>query len=114
MNEPKSSRYHRLKRRAGLLSLVCTAGLLGILLWSGGSAVMRDVAVSVSRSGVIAVAIYVLALAALQEAVLLPLAFYRSFVLERRYELSSEPGGAWLRDHAKAFILSTGAAPPGR
>lgn len=107
VNEPKSARYHRLKRRAGVLSLVCTAGLLGILLWSGGSAVMRNAAVSLSRSGGVGVAVYVFALAALQEAVLLPLAFYRSFVLERRYELSSEPRGAWLRDHAKAFILST-------
>ncbi len=107
MNEPKSARYHRLKRRAGVLSLVCMAGLLGILLWSGGSAVMRDVAGSFSRSPGVIVAVYVLTLAAFQEAVLLPLAFYRSSVLERHYELSSEPTAAWVRDHGKALALTT-------
>ena len=52
------------------------------------------------------VAIYVLALAAIQEAFALPLVFYRGFILERRYELSEpQPLHAWLRDHAKAFAL---------
>ncbi|HEX6974020.1 MAG TPA: M48 family metalloprotease, partial [Vicinamibacterales bacterium] len=34
-----------------------------------------------------------------------PLAFYRSFLLERRYGLSSEPLSTWVADHAKASAL---------
>ena len=33
----------------------------------------------------------------------LPLAFYSGFILERRYDLSNETLGAWLRDQAKSF-----------
>ena len=40
-----------------------------------------------------------------QKALALPLAFHRGFFLDRRYGLSSEPIGAWLRDHLKAIGL---------
>lgn len=106
MNETKSARYHRLKRRAALLSLAATGGLLLWLLLSSASAALRDAAGGV--------ALYVVLLASLHEALALPIAFYRSFLLERKYGLSSEPLGAWLKDHAKAFgltlLLGIGAA----
>lgn len=106
MNETKAARYHRLKRRAALLSLVVTAALLVWLLLSGASASLRDAAGST--------AVYVLFLAGLHEAVSLPFAFYRSFLLERKYGLSSEPIAAWVKDHAKAsaltLLLGLGAA----
>ncbi len=107
MNETKASRYHRLKRRAGLASVLSTAGLLALLLWSGGSAVLRDAAGSLSSIGPVRVGIYVLILAALLELPALPLTFYATSLLERRYELSSEPPAAWLWDHLKAFALTT-------
>jgi STE24 endopeptidase len=107
VNEPKSARYHRLKRRAGLLSLVCTAGTLIAVLASGLSMDVRDFAASWTQSRTARVAIYVLVLAALQETVALPLTYYRNYVLERRYELSIATASAWLNDHLKAFALTT-------
>ena len=107
VNEPKSTRYHRQNRLAAACSFVCTAGVLGILLWTGGSVTLRDVASSASTSRPALVAIYVLMLAVIQEAFSLPLVFYRSFILDRRYDLGSQPLRAWLRDHAKAFVLLT-------
>ncbi|HJR61981.1 MAG TPA: M48 family metalloprotease [Vicinamibacterales bacterium] len=92
MNETKSARYHRLKRRAGFAAFACTAILLAAMLWARPS---------------LPVAGYVLLLAVLHGLVTLPAAFYGSFVLEHRYELSSEPATAWLRDHAKAFGLGS-------
>ena len=91
MNEPKSSRYHRLKRRAGAISLAASTALVLAFLWLRPS---------------LPLAVYVLLLAIVNEAIALPAAFYRSFVLDRRYELSSEPVSAWFRDHAKAFGLA--------
>lgn len=88
MNENKSSRYHRLKRRAGFASLICTTIVLAGLLWARPS---------------LPVAAGVLLLAGLHALATLPAAFYSSFVLEHRYQLSSEPASAWLRDHAKAL-----------
>lgn len=87
VNETKSARYHRLKRRAAVLSLASTAALLTILLSTR------------SNAGIVGLFL-------LLELVAFPFTFYRSFLLERRYELSSESPRAWLRDHAKAFGLS--------
>lgn len=108
MNEDRSSRYHRLKRRAAFASLVATAALLVSILGSGASIALRGLAAAFSGGGPsspLTVAAYVLLLACLNEAVALPAAFYRSFVLERRYGLSREPLRAWLLDHAKASAL---------
>lgn len=92
MNETKSARYHRTKRRAGLVQLVWGAALLGAMLWMRPS---------------LPLTLYVLLLAVLHEVVALPLVFYSTFVLERRYELSTEPFGTWVKDHLKAFAIAT-------
>jgi len=88
-----------------------TAVLLGGLLLSGLSVALADVARAVAHtradSSLLAVAVYVLILGSLHKALALPLAFYHGFFLDRRYGLSCEPVGAWLRDHAKAIILGT-------
>ena len=75
-----------------MVSLAGTAALLVLLLWLRPS---------------FPVAAYVLLVALLNEGVALPSAFYRTFVLDRRYELSSEPVSAWFRDHFKASGIAT-------
>jgi STE24 endopeptidase len=109
LNEDKASRYHRLKRRSAVASVGLTAVMLGGLLVSGASVALADVArlgaYTRANSSPLAVAVYVLILGALHEALALPLAFHRGFFLDRRYGLSSEPIGAWLRDHLKAIGL---------
>ena len=92
MNETKSSRYHRQKRRAGLLSFAGTVTLLALMLWWRPALPIWQ---------------YVLLLALLNELVVLPVAFYQGFLLERRYELSREPFQTWLRDHLKACAITT-------
>lgn len=113
MNEDKATRYHRLKRRASVLSLVWSAGLLVTLLFTGGSAALRDVAaLAVERiaapawlSPLLIVLFYVIQLAVLHESLFLPIAFYRGFALERRYGLAIELPRHWLADHAKSSVL---------
>jgi len=53
-----------------------------------------------------ATAIYIVLLSIVAEGVGFPFAIYGGFVLERRYGLSNETLGAWLRDRAKAFAVS--------
>ncbi len=111
MNEDRSSRYHRLKRRCAVASTVVTAGALAALLATGAASALRDAAYAIARGRAagfapLPVALYVALLVMALEAVGLPLAFYRTFVLERRYGLSSEPARTWLRDHIKAVALS--------
>jgi STE24 endopeptidase len=110
LNENKASRYHRLKRRSAVASVLLTAAVLAVFLFSGASSAVaagaRQAAGAAARDfSFAAVAIYVAVLAAVQEVAAFPLAMYRGFLLERRYGLSSEPFGTWLRDHAKAAAL---------
>jgi STE24 endopeptidase len=119
VNEDKSTRYHRLQRRSAIASLVLSAGLLFVLVDSGLSISLAGVARRVVRvdplsHSAVAVAIYVLMLAGLHEAITFPVSFYQGFLLERRYGLSTEAARGWLADHAKAvglgLVLSAAAA----
>lgn len=94
-----------MKRRAGVASALMTVLVLGGLLLTGASSALAAAARSIAPVPAATVAIYVTMLAAVHEATAFPLVFYRTFFLERRYGLSSEPFGAWLRDHAKASVL---------
>lgn len=105
MNEDKSSRYHRLRRRARVASVALTLLLLVTLLATGASTALAAASRAVLPQPWAAVALYVLVVAAAQELLAFPLACYRSFVLDRRYGLSSEPFAGWLRDHAMASLI---------
>jgi hypothetical protein len=74
VNESRSSRYHRARRRAGAAAIAATAALLAGLMITCGSARLRDVTGG-SVSG------YVLLLALIQEIVTLPLGWYRGYRL---------------------------------
>lgn len=113
MNEDRATRYQRLKRRASVASLTATTFLLAGLLVTDGSANMRDLAVWLSRRVVapqslrpwIVVACYVIALGTATEVLTLAIGFYRGFLLERRYGLSTEGSCAWFREHFKGVVL---------
>lgn len=121
MNEDKASRYNRLKRQASVIALIWGTLLLVGLLAAGFSASIRDAAQALSGRVVppswqpgATVLTYVALLSLLNEIGSLPLAFYGGFLLERRYELSTETFGSWVGDQAKSFgiglLLGGGAA----
>ena len=112
MNEDKATRYHRLKRRASILSLLWSVLLLAGLAWTGASVWLgRAASATAARlvpagwSEGVAVFVYVVLLSLLHEAGSLPLGFQGGFLLERRYGLSTESLGAWALDQAKALGL---------
>jgi STE24 endopeptidase len=110
VNEDRASRYHRLKRQASIVALAWSLVLLGGLVTTGLSVSLRNTAESIASrlasswwEPALTVLAYVLLLSLLNEIGSLPLGFYSGFALERRYGLSNETWGAWLRDHAVAF-----------
>jgi STE24 endopeptidase len=108
MNEPKSTRYQRLARRATVVSAVMEVTLLLALVAGGGSFALRALAARLAGAGENApstIAVYVILLGAIYQAGRLPLTFYGTFLLDRRFGLSSEPFARWLGDHLKAGAL---------
>jgi STE24 endopeptidase len=111
VNEDRASRYHRLKRQASLASLAWGVALLGGLVWSGLSLMLRSLAealaarIGAPASPTVVALAYVLFLSLLNEAGSLPIAFYSGFAVERRYGLSNERFGGWLFDQVKAFAI---------
>jgi STE24 endopeptidase len=121
VNEDRASRYHRLKRYASILAFLWSVSLLVILLVTGISGSMRGLAETVARSiassawqDAVTVFTYVVLLSAINELGSLPIAFYSGFLIERRYELSTERLASWLFDQGKTFgigvLLGGGAA----
>jgi STE24 endopeptidase len=106
MNEDKATRYHRLGRRARMLSTVWSGGILLALVMTGASITLREWAAAVvPDNDALIVALYVLLLSLLFDAATLPFSIYGGFLLERRYGLSTETPARWLKDHAKAVFI---------
>jgi len=108
MNEDRSTRYNRLHRRTAWLSLMLQLGGILVLLPGGVSLALRDAVMWAAQSppsAPLTVAAFTALLIVFGEVAGLPLRFYRTFVLERRYGLSTVPLGAWVRDHLKGLAI---------
>jgi STE24 endopeptidase len=118
MNEDKSTRYHRLRRRAHVASVFLMGGALVALVWLRGGAgvahVVEGGAAILGLSGFTA-RLFVVALSAVflvfvLELVSIPASFYAGYVLEHRYELSRQTAKEWWRDRAKAAAIGSSLA----
>jgi STE24 endopeptidase len=104
VNEDKAARYHRLHRRATIASVLWSVALLSGLVLSGWHLRLRDAAeFLLPRAPVPA---FVALLLILHEMVGSPLAAYSGVVLERRYGLSNEPLGVWVKDQIKSMGIA--------
>lgn len=112
MNEDKAARFQRLRRRALVLGAAWTAALLAGLLLTGFSRAIESWAAALTAdlsptlASAAASALVASIIWGLHEIVALPIACYLGFVLERRYGLSRQRVGQWLRDYARASALS--------
>jgi STE24 endopeptidase len=92
VNEDRAARYHRLRRQASIAATA--AGLV----WLVVLAVTR-------RGSTLPLPLFIGFIALGWELLSFPFTFYRSFLLERKYGLSSESTRTWFADHAKAMAL---------
>src|SRR5579862_9644363 len=100
-----SRRYNRIKRWLGIADFAVGFGLLILLLASGWSGTLRDIAErGASQNYTYAVFLYVLMLMLIAKVIGTPLEFY-GFRLEHRYNLSNQKFGSWLWDELKGFLL---------
>ncbi|MSO60869.1 MAG: hypothetical protein EXQ50_02060 [Acidobacteria bacterium] len=116
MNEDKSTRYHRLRRRADLLGTAVAGLVLLALVLSGAGLRMREMAAAVSSflpgglDDVMTVVVLSLMLGLLLQAVEFPFAFYQGHLLEHHYGLSTQSTRHWLTDQGKGVLLGLALA----
>src|ERR1700674_1508525 len=104
-DSPESRRYNRIKRWLGIGDFVIGLGLLVVLLATGLSGTLHDLAErGASQNYSFAVFLYVLMLMLISKVLGLPLEYY-GFRLEHRYNLSNQRLRSWLWDECKSLLL---------
>ena len=99
--------YQAIRRKLTLFHLLLTPSLLGILIASGWTFVMRKNALFLAGGsdwGIVAVYFVLFSLFFLIFD--LPLSFYSGFTLEHQFGLSNQNFGQWLWDLGKKTLLS--------
>jgi len=103
----EARRYNQIKRWLGFADLTTGFVFLVVLLVTGWSSRLRDLALGPGehRNYYFAIALYVFSLLAISKVVGSGLEYY-AFRLERRYHLSDQTLRAWLWDETKTLLLS--------
>jgi Zn-dependent protease with chaperone function len=95
----KALAYYRSSNVLWVVNRLWTVAVLGLLLFSGLSARLRDLAGRLGRNiWFFTVGIYVVLYLGLIWIVDLPLSYYQGFIRQHAYELSNQSFGKWLGD----------------
>jgi STE24 endopeptidase len=102
---PEARTYNRIRRRLGIADFLLSLAMLVVLLATGWTRGLRDIAYWLAGQGyVLAVFYYVLMLALLGKLLGLGLDIY-GFRLEHRYQLSNQRWRGWLWDELKGWLV---------
>jgi STE24 endopeptidase len=104
-DSPDARRYNRIHRVLGIADFVLGLALLVVLLATGWTGVLRDLAYRAAfQNYTLAVVLYVLMLLLIGKLLGLGLDYY-SFRLEHRFHLSNQRFRAWAWDETKGFLV---------
>jgi STE24 endopeptidase len=109
-DSPEARRYNRIRRWLGIADFVIGSAFLVLLLITGWSGWLRDLA---WRRGfqnyTLAVFLYLFLLLLISKVLGLGLDYY-GFLLERKFQLSTQKARSWLWDEAKGFLVGLALA----
>jgi STE24 endopeptidase len=104
-DSPEARRYNRVKRWLGIADFVVGLSLLLVLLITGWSGTLRDLAYRAAfQHYALAVFLYVLMLMTAGKVLGLGLEYY-GFRLEHRFQLSNQRLRSWVWDEFKGFLV---------
>src|SRR5271166_5465160 len=104
-DSPEARRYNRIRRWLGIADFVIGSAFLIILLVTGWTAWLRDLALRRGfQNYTLSVFLYLLFLLLISKLLGLSLDYY-GFRLERKFNLSTQKVRAWLWDEAKGFLV---------
>jgi len=101
----EARRYNLIRRWLGIADFVIGFAFLIVLLVTGWSGWLRDLAYRMGfQNYTLAVFMYLLLLLVISKVLGIGLDYY-GFLLERRYKLSTQRFRAWIWDEAKGFLV---------
>jgi len=104
-DSPEARRYNRIRRWLGIADFIIGFVFLVVLLVTGWSGWLRDLAYRLGfQNYSLAVFIYLLLLLLISKAIGIGLDYY-GYRLERRYKLSTQRFRAWIWDEVKGFLV---------
>jgi len=104
-DSPEVRRYNRIRRRLGIADFLLGLALLVVLLATGWTARLRDLAyLGAGQIYGLAVFFYVGMLTVINKFLGLPLDYY-GFRLEHQFQLSNQKLRSWARDQVKGWLV---------
>jgi STE24 endopeptidase len=104
-DSPAARRYNGIRRWLGVADFVIGGAFLVVLLFTGWTGWLRDLALRRgSQNYTLAVFVYLFFLLLISKALGLGLDYY-GFRLERKFQLSTQKLRSWLWDEAKDFLV---------
>src|SRR5713101_8537562 len=109
-DSPEARRYNRIQRRLGIADFVIGAAFLVLLLVTGWSGWLRDLALRRGfQNYTLAVLLYLFFLLLISKVLGFGLDYY-GFQLDRKFQLSTQRVPSWLWDEAKGFLVGLALA----
>jgi STE24 endopeptidase len=106
VDSPEARRYNRVQRWLGIADFVIGSAFLIVLLVTGWTGRLRDLALRRGfQNYTLSVFVYLFFLLLISKALGLGLDYY-GFRMERKFQLSTQKVQAWLWDEAKGFLVS--------
>jgi STE24 endopeptidase len=107
-DSPEARRYNRIHRWLGIADFVIGSAFLIVLLITGWSGWLRDLALRRGfQNYTLALFLYLFFLLLISKVLGFGLDYY-GFQLERRFQLSTQKFRSWLWDEAKSFLVGLG------
>ena len=104
-DSPEARRYNRIHRRLGVADFVVGSAFLVLLMITGWSGWLRDLALRRGfQNYTLAVFLYLFFLLLISKVLGLGLDYY-GFRLERKFQLSTQKVRSWLWDQVKGFLV---------
>ncbi|MFC1564357.1 M48 family metallopeptidase [candidate division KSB1 bacterium] len=105
----KAMRFYRSGNYLYILNLIMSFLIPGLILFSGFSAKIRDLAVKTGRKWFFIIGIYFIIYSVILFIIYFPLSYYIGFVRLHDYGLSNQTFGKWYLDSLKSLAVSIGA-----
>src|SRR5277367_6743383 len=104
-DSPEALRYNRIRRWLGVADFIVGFAFLVVLLVTGWSGWLRDVAYRMGfQNYSLSVFMYLVLLLVISKALGIGMDYY-GFSLERRFKLSTQRFRSWIWDEVKGFLV---------